>query len=220
MKSLLILCYLTCGALFFPSCGAFVNKKSDPALPAAAPTPRPTFASSITSSTTYISPLASRAAEIKEYASRNGFSTTYCFLVDMAMHSGRKRFFVYDLYNNQVVASGLIGHGSCKENYLTEARFSNAPGCGCTSSGKYKVGELYRGQYGKSYKLYGLESTNSNAYRRAIVLHGNTCVPNEDIYPKVVCNSLGCAMVSPIFFEQLASVIDHSRKPILLWIYK
>ncbi len=87
-------------------------------------------------------------------------------------------------------------HGSCRETFLDEAKFSNVPGCGCSSLEKYKIGEKYRGQYGKSYKLYGLENTNSNAYKRAIVLHGFSCAPDEEIYPGVVCNSLGCAMVS------------------------
>ena len=204
-------------ALLLASCGAFVNKKTEPAVrPILSESPKPVFAST----TTYTSPFSSRANEVRRYAMEKGFSKDYCFFIDMSIHSGRNRFFVYDLQKNAIVMSGLVAHGSCREDYLTEARFSNLPGCGCTSSGKYKVGEKYRGQYGKSYKLYGLENTNSNAYRRAVVLHGFSCVPNEEIYPKVVCNSLGCAMVSPVFFDQLASIIDHSEKPILLWIYK
>jgi hypothetical protein len=138
----------------------------------------------------------------------------------MGIHSGRKRFFVYDLEKNGVVTAGLVSHGSCNETFLEEAKFSNAPGGGCSSLGKYKIGEKYWGEYGRSYKLYGLESTNSNAYKRAIVLHGYSCIPDEEIYPRVACNSFGCAGVSPAFFEKLASIIDRSKKPILLWIYK
>ncbi len=80
--------------------------------------------------------------------------------------------------------------------FWMKRNFQMCPRGGCSSLGKYKIGEKYRGQYGKSYKLYGLENTNSNAYKRAIVLHGFSCVPDEEIYPGVVCNSLGCAMVS------------------------
>jgi hypothetical protein len=169
----------------------------------------------------YISPiLISRVSQARNYARENDFSTNYCFFVDMSIHSGRKRFFVYDLERNEVLISGLVAHGSCRESYLTEARFSNIPGCGCTSVGKYKVGETYRGQYGKAYKLYGLESSNSNAFRRAVVLHGFSCVPDEEIYPKSVCNSLGCAMVSLNFFNALSLIVDRSKKPIILWIYR
>jgi len=195
-------------AVLFSSCGIFVNKKS----PAAVPTEpaRPI----------YTSPFSYRASAVRDYAVKKGFSTTYCFLVDMSIHSGRKRFFVYDLETNRVIMSGLVSHGSCNGIFLEQAKFSNAPGGNCTSEGKYKIGEKYRGQYGKSYKMYGLESTNSNAYRRAIVLHAYSCIPDEEIYPRVTCNSSGCAGVSPAFFEKLSSIIDQSNKPIVLWIYK
>jgi len=195
-------------AVLFSSCGIFVNNRS----PAAVPTEpaRPI----------YTSPFSYRASAARDYALRKGFSTTYCFLVDMSIHSGRKRFFVYDLETNRVIMSGLVSHGSCNGIFLEQAKFSNAPGGNCTSEGKYKIGEKYRGQYGKSYKMYGLESTNSNAYRRAIVLHAYSCIPDEEIYPRVTCNSSGCAGVSPAFFEKLSSIIDRSNKPIVLWIYK
>jgi hypothetical protein len=216
MKSMHYICCIMGITVLFASCSIFINKKPEPPLPARNETVAPIFASK----PIYTSPFMNRPSQIKNYAMENNFSTTYCFFIDMNIHSGRKRFFVYDLEKNTVVLSGLVAHGSCRENFLEEAKFSNAPGCGCSSIGKYKIGERYRGQYGKSYKLYGLERTNSNAYKRAVVLHGFSCVPDEEIYPKVVCNSLGCAMVSPAFFEKLASIIDKSKKPIVLWMYK
>jgi hypothetical protein len=202
--------------VLFASCSIFINKKPEPSFPARNETTVPVFASQ----TNYVSPLMSRGSQVRKYAMENDFSTGYCFLIDMSIHSGRNRFFVYDFEKNIVIMSGLVAHGSCKETFLSEAKFSNTRGCGCSSTGKYKIGERYRGQYGKSYKLYGLENTNSNAYKRAVVLHGFSCVPDEEIYPKNVCNSLGCAMVSPAFFNRLAFIIDRSPKPIVLWIYK
>jgi hypothetical protein len=200
----------------FASCGIFISKKSEQRPLLTTPgTVSPIFASK----PVYVSPFMNRAMQARSYALQNNFSASYCFFVDMSIHSGRKRFFVYDLEKNVVVLSGLVAHGSCKQGFLDEAKFSNAPGCGCSSLGKYKIGEKYRGQYGTSYKLYGLESTNSNAYKRAVVLHGLSCVPDDEIYPRVVCNSFGCAMVSPTFLVGLASIIDRSKKPIMLWIY-
>jgi L,D-transpeptidase catalytic domain len=160
-----------------------------------------------------------RAQEIKIYAQKNGFSTRYCFLLDMRISSGLKRFFVYDLKQDVIAFSGLVAHGSCDQNFLQVARFSNTPGGGCTSVGIYKVGGAYYGQYGKAYKLYGLENSNSNAFNRSVVLHGYTCVPDEETYPKPICNSAGCPMVSLAFLKQLSSVIDNSGKPVLLSIY-
>ena len=160
------------------------------------------------------------AKKINNYAIENGFSTEYCFLIDMSLPGGRKRFFVYDLVKNSIVYSGLVAHGSCNQTFLSRPRFSNTLSCGCSSLGKYKVGEFYRGQYGKSFRLYGLDNCNSNAYKRAVVIHGYGCVPDEEIYPRVLCNSLGCVMVSYNFFDRLSHIIEKSGKPIILWIYQ
>jgi len=160
------------------------------------------------------------AKKINNYAIQNGFSTEYCFLVDMSLPSGRKRFFVYDLSKNSVIFSGLAAHGSCNQTFLSHPRFSNTLKCGCSSLGKYKVGEFYRGQYGKSFRLYGLDNCNSNAYKRAVVIHGYDCVPDEEIYPRVLCNSLGCVMVSYKFFDRISTIIGKSEKPIILWVYQ
>ena len=160
------------------------------------------------------------AKKINNYAVQNGFSTEYCFLVDMSLPSGRKRFFVYDLAKSSVIYSGLAAHGSCNQTFLSHPRFSNTLKCGCSSLGKYKVGEFYRGQYGKSFRLYGLDNCNSNAYKRAVVIHGYDCVPDEEIYPRVLCNSLGCVMVSYNFFDRISRIIEKSEKPIILWVYQ
>ena len=164
--------------------------------------------------------LMSIAFRANAFAAKNAFSTKYCFLIDMSIASGRNRFFVYDLEKNSIIVSGLVAHGSCNETFLSRPRFSNQPKCGCSSLGKYQVGEFYHGKYGKSYKLYGLDNTNDNAYKRAVVIHAYDCVPDKEIYPMVLCNSEGCAMVSYNFFDKLSRIINNSDKPILLWVYQ
>jgi hypothetical protein len=161
-----------------------------------------------------------KADQLSEYASRNDLSTQYFFLIDMSIASGRNRFFVYNMEKGSIVLSGLVAHGSCNETYLSRPRFSNKPNCGCSSLGRYKVGEFYRGKYGKSFRLHGLDNSNSNAYKRAVVIHGYDCVPDEEISPMVLCNSQGCPMVSYNFFDKLSRIINQSDKPILLWIYQ
>lgn len=155
-----------------------------------------------------------------EYSAKNNLSSEYCFLVDMNLPSGRNRFFVYDLKRNSIVYSGLVAHGSCNETFLARPRFSNESRSGCSSLGKYQVGQFYTGKYGKSYRLTGLDNTNSNAFNRAVVIHGYNCVPDEEIYPRVLCNSLGCVMVSYKFFDKISRLINKSDKPILLWVYR
>jgi hypothetical protein len=153
------------------------------------------------------------------YARRNGFSPRVGFLVDMRQHSGRNRFFIYDLQADTVLASGLVAHGSCNMGWLTEASFGNEPGCGCTSVGRYKVGYPYKGRFGTAYKLYGLDSSNSNAFRRFVVLHAYDCIPDVEIYPRNICNSLGCPMVSYQFLETTSRYIRKEKRPILMWVY-
>jgi hypothetical protein len=166
-----------------------------------------------------LSQLDRRASEVRMYAQKHGYSTRYCFLLDMSLQSGLKRFFVYDLSSNMVAFSGLVAHGSCDQDFLKEARFSNTPGGQCTSLGLYKVGRSYYGQYGKSYKLHGLQRSNSNAFSRAIVIHGNNFVPDQETYPKPICNSSGCPMVSFSFLDKLSGIVDKSSKPVLLWVF-
>ena len=160
------------------------------------------------------------AKKALEYSAKNNLSTEYCFLVDMSLPSGRNRFFVYDLTKHSIVYSGLVAHGSCNETFLARPRFSNESRSGCSSFGKYQVGQFYTGKYGKSYRLTGLDNTNSNAYNRAVVIHGYNCVPDKEIHPQVLCNSLGCVMVSYKFFDKISRLISKSGKPILLWVYR
>ncbi len=158
--------------------------------------------------------------KVNNYALENNMSTEYCFLVDMSLPSGRNRFFIYDLKKNAVIHSGLVAHGSCNETFLSRPRFSNEVKTSCSSLGKYKVGEFYKGKYGKSFRLYGLDNCNSNAYKRAVVIHGYDCIPDQEIYPRVLCNSMGCVMVSYKFFDKISRIISKTDKPIVLWVYQ
>lgn len=141
----------------------------------------------------------------------------YCFLLYMNLPSGKKRFFVYNIKADMIEDAGLVSHGMGSGDGL---QFSNVPGSKCTSFGNYKVGSAYYGDYGLSYNLHGLDSSNSNAYRRRIVLHSLECIPETEVYPKLICQSMGCPMVSPGFFRRISSKLDEAEKPFLLTIVK
>ena len=165
--------------------------------------------------------LKQNTASLAEYVRVNDFNTEYCFMVDMSIPSGKKRFFVYNIKKDAVELSSLVSHGSgsykagCNDLLV----FSNVPNSYATSLGKYKIGNSYTGQYGLSFKLYGLDSTNNNAYERAIVLHSDNYVPILETYPRHIYESAGCPIVSPNFLAVLDKYIKTSNKPILLWIY-
>jgi len=163
--------------------------------------------------------LKDKASAAKLYAAKNRFNTSLCFLVDMSIHSGHNRFFVYDLEKDSVVKSGLVTHGRCNVNWLEGRKYDNKVGCGCTSLGKYKVGYPYQGRFGLAYKLYGLDKTNDKAFERFVVLHSHSCVPATEV-TNDICQSDGCPTVAPDFLQQLKPIIDASGRPVLLWIYE
>jgi hypothetical protein len=162
--------------------------------------------------------LQSKAAIIKEYAEKNGYNASVVFLVDMEIKSGKNRFFIYDLQNNKILKSGLVAHGSGRKGFSYNRTFSNAPGSGCTSLGMYKIGAAYQGSYGLAYKLFGLEESNNNAYKRHVVLHSMGCIADAELNGPL-CRSEGCPAVSPLFLKYLQGAINKSEKPMLMWIF-
>ncbi len=159
-----------------------------------------------------------KANEARQFVKNKGFNDQFIFLIDMSISSANNRFFIYDLKNDSLVRSALVSHGVCYGGE-TDSKFSNIVGSGCSSLGKYKIGIPYVGQWGYSYKLHGLESTNSNAYERTVVLHSHQSIPDIETGDEIAV-SLGCPMVSPNFLLTLKKVINNSKKPVLLWIYQ
>lgn len=146
------------------------------------------------------------------------FNENEVLIADLSIHSGLPRLLLLDIKRNIIADSGLVTHGSGGTNYAEEARFSNEANSYCSSIGKYKIGIRYTGRFGTAFKLHGLEATNNNAYKRAVVLHAHECVPDEGIFPDMICNSLGCPTVSPAFLLRLEKRLRASDKPMLLWI--
>lgn len=147
------------------------------------------------------------------------YSSKVAVLIDMRIPSKYYRLFVVNLQNDSIMARAMVAHGSGSEIEGTDSlQFSNTPNSYMTSLGTYKIGAAYIGNFGRSFKLHGLDPTNSKALARAVVLHRYSCVPDEEqTYP--ICNSLGCAMVSEGFFPVLEKYIDASSKPVLMEIY-
>lgn len=158
------------------------------------------------------------ANALKQYAKKNGFDTSYAFLSNMGMLCNKKRFFVVNLVTMEVEESALVSHGRGQGPSVFDKQYSNRSGSKCTSLGRYKISGKYKGGYGESYKMVGLDSSNHNAYRRNIVLHSMGCIPDIDgIMP--ACVSEGCPAVSTKFLSYLRKIIDTRKRPVLLWIF-
>lgn len=164
--------------------------------------------------------LLDRVKTIKQFISTNSkYNNELAFFIDMRIMSGKNRFIVYDLKNNKIVDQGLVAHGIGSETLNNEElKFSNANSSFCTALGKYYIGNDYLGKFGKAYKLYGLDPTNSNAFARSIVLHKYDKVPYEE-QDRAICHSLGCPMVNEIYYGRIEKLIDTSKRNIILDIY-
>ena len=155
---------------------------------------------------------------LKQYARENGFDTSYAFLSNMGMLSGKKRFFVINLATMEVERSGLVSQGRGQGRTKYDKQYSNIIESKCTSLGRYKVTNKYKGFYGESYRLIGLDSSNNNAFKRNVVLHPMGCIPDEENLAPA-CISEGCPAVSLNFFSGLSKIIDTREKPVLLWVF-
>jgi hypothetical protein len=167
-----------------------------------------------------ISRINSQVNQVKKLIKNDSrFNKEIAFLIDMKIPSGKNRFFIYDLKNNKIIDKGIVAHGSGSETRIKgKLKFSNVPNSLSTSLGNYYVGNSYYGKFGKAYKLYGLDKTNSNAFKRDIVFHYYYDVPYEE-KDGYICNSFGCPMVSKKYFEKTAKMIDDSKSNILMRIY-
>jgi hypothetical protein len=93
-------------------------------------------------------------------------------IVDFAQPSSKPRLHFANLENG-TLRSFLVAHGRGSDpahsGWLQS--FSNVPGSEATSRGAYLTAEWYKGKYGTSIRLLGLDQDNSMALPRAIVMH-------------------------------------------------
>lgn len=151
--------------------------------------------------------------------SNANYNSEFGFFIDMRIPSMKNRFFIYDFKLKKIIDTGIVAHGSGSETGIGgQLKFSNINNSLSTSLGKYSIGHSYNGKFGKAYKLYGLDETNSNAFSRNIVLHKFEDVPYDE-QESYICNSHGCPMVNEKFYSRLEKIIDASDKKIILRIY-
>lgn len=159
-----------------------------------------------------------------EESKRNKSSThvtlgnpTFVAIVDYSAPSTKRRFFLINLKSGEVKAFYTShGIGSGKGNYAY--KFSNTKDSRQTSLGMYLTGDTYRGSYGPTLRMYGLERSNDQAYNRDIVLHGAWYVGEDfikTINPKTkepfgrLGLSWGCPAVSLSVVEKIAPLLKN-----------
>jgi hypothetical protein len=157
-------------------------------------------------------PLTQAVRFFKGYK-QNILNQNYITIADMTQKSSKKRMYVVDMKTG-AVSTYLVAHGknSDRNNDGYADVFSNTNGSNMTSLGFYLTGVTYNGSHGLSLKLHGLQSSNSNAYARAIVMHGADYVNSSH-----TGRSFGCPAIEMKYIKTLIPALKGRS---LLYIYK
>jgi len=130
----------------------------------------------------------------------------YAVVVDFSQHSSKKRFYLFDLATGKVERHNVsAGKNSDPDGDGWATRFSNISGSKMSSLGVYRTYVTYNGGNGYSMRLKGMESTNSKALSRAIVVHPANYVSNS---ASRAGRSWGCPALDP---KVSRSVIDRIK---------
>lgn len=93
-------------------------------------------------------------------------------MVDFTKSSSKKRLWVIDVENKQLLHHTYVAHGRNSGVEFAE-NFSNESKSFMSSIGFYVTQDIYRGKHGLSLRLDGVdEGFNTNALDRCIVIHG------------------------------------------------
>lgn len=161
-------------------------------------------------------PLKLAKAAVLKYDrfSEQVLNTEYLAMVDMTQHSGKKRFFLVHRATGKVEAFPVAhGAGSDPTDSGYANYFSNVPDSHMSSLGSYLVQEKYKGKYGESLKLDGLERSNSNARHRTIVLHPSNYVKEGS---KKQGRSWGCPAIP---YPWIKKVIERMANGAFMYVY-
>ncbi len=169
--------------------------------------------------------IAGKAREAKTYVTARNLNTDFCIIIDMSIHSGLKRFFIWDFDQGKITDSYLVSHGACDnpwsgDHSKEQVKFSNVNNSHCSSVGKYILGERGPSQWGirVKYLMHGQDATNNNATRRDIVFHSWEQVSDEEVYPQGTPEGWGCPAISNEAMRYVDQKIQQADKRTLMWI--
>ena len=165
-----------------------------------------------------LSRVAERAEALKVFCRKEGYNTRVALFVDLAHHSGRRRFVAWDLERNVAIFTSPVSHGSGSERSHVRsayARTSNEDGSHLSSLGRALVAERYDGRYGVAYRLDGIDATNSNLRPRCVVLHGWEHTTSYPIWPLATVGSFGCPVLSRRMMRRLDELLRRHERVIL-----
>ncbi len=169
-----------------------------------------------------VSRFRKRAEELADYCRTNGYNHRIVLLWDLSLHSGSRRFVVWNIAENRAEYAFIASHGSgsrCSHIPSAYAETSNEDGSHLSSVGRALVAERYVGRYGVAYRLDGLDGSNSALRSRCIVLHGWQYTTSFPIWPLPTIGSWGCPVLSRRDMKILDKILQQEQS-VILWAYK
>jgi hypothetical protein len=151
-----------------------------------------------------------KVSELTSYCRSYGYNCSYGILVDYSRSILSRRLYLVDLKTGDVVIRSLCGHGYGGIGTILKGDLSNVPGSHCSSLGHYRIGKkrkMYTQDF-MAFELDGLDSTNSNARSRSILLHES---------PWLL--SYGCVTLLPGRFAKVAQILQSQPKNVIMWVY-
>jgi hypothetical protein len=130
-------------------------------------------------------------------------------IADFDQSSTKKRMWIVDLDKGTLLLNTWVAHGTFS-GADRATNFSNTRESLKSSIGFYVTGETYRGKHGLSLRLDGMdEGFNTNARKRAIVVHGADYVSQSAINS---LGRLGRSQGCPAVPQELAGTVINTIK--------
>ena len=143
-------------------------------------------------------------------------NSQYLTIIDFSQSSRKKRFYLIDVKNGELVMNTFVSHG--KNTGVDKAeKFSNTLNSEQSSLGFYVTGTTYTGKHGKSLRLAGQEQGfNNNAMARGVVVHGAAYVNAGRVNSAFMGRSQGCPALPE---AEYAKAIDYIKDGSVMFIY-
>ncbi|MGL5377061.1 MAG: murein L,D-transpeptidase catalytic domain family protein [Cetobacterium sp.] len=149
---------------------------------------------------------------VKGASKIKGKQFQFLTIIDFTKPSTEPRFSVIDLKKKQLLYYTYVSHGK-NSGKVSATKFSNTPNSFQSSLGFFTTDTTpYIGDFGYSLRLNGLENRfNSNAYDRAIVIHGAEYASKKYIDQMgFLGRTLGCPAIPTELSKEVINLLSNN----------
>lgn len=166
-------------------------------------------------------------SEFIQKTRQHNADTRYLILVDYSIPSNGYRLFIWDTEQDKIVEKFWCAHGFGGGSTPERPVFSNTLGSNCSSLGWFTVDRSVgrSAHYGYNYHAVdGLDSSNSNARRRQILIHPWSSVTRDyeaqiDHPMDLDYRCAGCFTTTDEGYKTIDQYVKSRTKHILLYAF-